>query len=543
MKELLLIGLLLFGNAGEDDQREDYAHYLQATHLIQQERFNEAIPLLDELITNTPDLAHLYFSRSKAMAQLGDAPAALADLEKTIELDAGNVGAYLMLSRMLLMQSVTQHSERVISLLDKVTELEPSNIEAWNMLAYIQMNLGDQEAQFEALKQALSYNESMPTILFQAAETARELGKTEEAEDYYKKASILYERYSSRMQDDPTWQLQLGKVSMNGTRKYDVAVAAFDRVLELLNGSEQMQGLISEAEAGKARTLFFMEDYEPAAELFFKNQNYIFARVPESIPVLLLSYAEAGRVEQALNLLTQLRGGGNEELIQYINRLRATVFSIADRYEEALKIFDNLMKNYGDNVDNYTQFSQIHLDAKNHDEAEKVIDLALEKFPEEQSDLLFVKAVILERMEMREESVKILADLVEIDKENHLALNFLGYTMAEMGKDLVGAKNYLLRALALDPYQGSYLDSLAWVYYKMGDMVNAERYLLEAMKTRYRSAEVREHVGFLYLYKGMEREALAEFELAIEYDLIDVKPIDSLMQQINELREKLGLDK
>ena len=58
-----------------------------------------------------------------------------------------------------------------------------------------------------------------------------------------------------------------------------------------------------------------------------------------------------------------------------------------------------------------------------------------------------------------------------------MALNYLGYMLADRDTRLDEALGYIRRAVALDPQNGAYLDSLGWVYYKMGNYDLAEENL------------------------------------------------------------------
>src|SRR5207245_2843271 len=57
----------------------------------------------------------------------------------------------------------------------------------------------------------------------------------------------------------------------------------------------------------------------------------------------------------------------------------------------------------------------------------------------------------------------------ELNPKNAAALNYLGYTYAEMGVQLEEAERLIRRALEIEPDDGFYVDSLGWVYYQRGD--------------------------------------------------------------------------
>jgi Flp pilus assembly protein TadD len=58
---------------------------------------------------------------------------------------------------------------------------------------------------------------------------------------------------------------------------------------------------------------------------------------------------------------------------------------------------------------------------------------------------------------------------VALNPKNAAALNYLGYTYAEMGTKLDEAEGLIRRALEIEPDDGFYVDSLGWVYFQRGD--------------------------------------------------------------------------
>ncbi|MBQ3688161.1 MAG: tetratricopeptide repeat protein, partial [Treponema sp.] len=80
------------------------------------------------------------------------------------------------------------------------------------------------------------------------------------------------------------------------------------------------------------------------------------------------------------------------------------------------------------------------------------------------------------------------------DEENPTALNGLGYVLAHEERDLVKALNYCKRALALAPSSAACMDSVGWVYYKMGLYTEAKRYLTQAAQLDKNNELIAEHL-------------------------------------------------
>jgi Flp pilus assembly protein TadD len=87
---------------------------------------------------------------------------------------------------------------------------------------------------------------------------------------------------------------------------------------------------------------------------------------------------------------------------------------------------------------------------------------------------------------------------IALNPRNAAALNYLGYSYAEMGVRLDEAESLIRRALALDPDDGFYVDSLGWVYYQRGDYRRAVEQLERAVELAGDDPTVAEHLGDAY---------------------------------------------
>ena len=70
---------------------------------------------------------------------------------------------------------------------------------------------------------------------------------------------------------------------------------------------------------------------------------------------------------------------------------------------------------------------------------------------------------------------------LELDPDNTMTLNYLGYMLADKGDRLPEALKMIRKAVELEPMNGAYLDSLGWVYFKMGEYELAEENLRQAV--------------------------------------------------------------
>jgi tetratricopeptide (TPR) repeat protein len=79
------------------------------------------------------------------------------------------------------------------------------------------------------------------------------------------------------------------------------------------------------------------------------------------------------------------------------------------------------------------------------------------------------------------------------EQTNLTAMNGLGYVLASMGKDLTVALKLCRKAVETAPKSPACLDSLGWVYYKMGMIGEAKKYVERAKKIDGASKEIAAH--------------------------------------------------
>lgn len=101
--------------------------------------------------------------------------------------------------------------------------------------------------------------------------------------------------------------------------------------------------------------------------------------------------------------------------------------------------------------------------------------------------------------------------------------NDLGYFYADTNTNLNLALVLTRKAVSEEPKQAMYIDSLGWVYYRLGRNQDALRELLKAVDISPDNADLRIHLGAVYFALGKSDEAAIEFEKAKTLAMGDVK--------------------
>jgi tetratricopeptide (TPR) repeat protein len=134
----------------------------------------------------------------------------------------------------------------------------------------------------------------------------------------------------------------------------------------------------------------------------------------------------------------------------------------------------------------------------------------------ENAEALFRLGSSLERAGDTAESEKAFTRLLEMRPADGQALNYLGYMWADKNVHLDRAREMLERAVARDPRNGAYQDSLGWVYFRLGKLDLAEKHLKVASDHDPDDPTIHEHLGDLAEKRGNVARAVAEWEKALD---------------------------
>ena len=138
-------------------------------------------------------------------------------------------------------------------------------------------------------------------------------------------------------------------------------------------------------------------------------------------------------------------------------------------------------------------------------ESLKAYDRGLTAFPQSFS-LLYGRAMVHESEGQLGAMEDDLRSILAQDPDHTATLNALGYTLTNHTQRYEEAADLIERALALSPNDPASLDSLGWVYYKLGQYSESEALLREAHNA-FPDPEVAAHLGEVLWVQGRQIEA------------------------------------
>lgn len=205
-----------------------------------------------------------------------------------------------------------------------------------------------------------------------------------------------------------------------------------------------------------------------------------------------------GQPEKALSIYGELRNTKSFELASLFRS--AEILKSNGRLEEALNLVRSYLKSNRQKPRVWSFLSSLYEESKNYSDALEAIKEVLSIEPAN-PDFLFLSGAYLERLGESEESIKIMRQIISLDKNYSAAYNFIGYLYLEKNRSLEEAKDLIKKALRIKPQDPYYLDSLGWYFYLVKDYDSSEKYLLMAHKILPEDDEVNGHLVQLYVVK------------------------------------------
>ncbi|MBC7490616.1 MAG: tetratricopeptide repeat protein, partial [Glaciimonas sp.] len=138
-------------------------------------------------------------------------------------------------------------------------------------------------------------------------------------------------------------------------------------------------------------------------------------------------------------------------------------------------------------------------------EAQRVLETALKRYPKN-PDLLYDYAMVAEKLNNIIIMETSLRKLITLAPNSQQAYNALGYSLADRNIRLPEALSLITKALSLAPQDPFIMDSMGWVQFRLGNLVDAEAHL-RAAYTALPDVEIGVHLGEVLWVKGQKEEA------------------------------------
>ncbi len=160
----------------------------------------------------------------------------------------------------------------------------------------------------------------------------------------------------------------------------------------------------------------------------------------------------------------------------------------------------------------------------------------------ENTVLLFRLGTVQDLTGLRQDCIETMKEVIKIDPEHAGALNYLGYTYAEMGIHLDQAMDLITRALRIQPEDGYITDSLGWVYFQKQNYEQAVIYLEKAARLSNYEPIIAGHLADAYVKTRQYPQALSAYKKALanlkKKDENKIRELEKKIQQVEQHLEQ-----
>ena len=439
--------------------------------------------------------AELRLLYGQALLMAGDVKEGEIQLKKAIELDPKLDDAYISLVRGY--QALGQ-SSRAIETARKLTHVNPGNARGWTMLSRVLLAAKRSKEALEPARRAWELQESDPELVLIYALT---LDMNKRGQDAIKLYEQLY-RFNPGNSDLVQRMVALYKEFGN----LETALSLIDDMID--NSGEEVPGLKMQ----KLIILWEMDRNQEALKLLSELEK----QLPESDRVNFM-YAvgliKVGQQQQAAERFAAIQSAS--PLKPDAMRNQAALLRDLGRFSEALAVLKSLTDRPDADMSGYLLWAEIVGDQRNYTESIKIIESAIKRFPDNPR-LLFLKGAYLEKNGDRKGAELIMREIIEANPKDSSALNFLGYMLAEDGRELDEAESYVHRALKLEPKNGGFIDSLGWIYFQKKMFQRSFQTLEKAVELEPDEGVIWEHIGDVLSALGDKKKALDRYREALK---------------------------
>lgn len=446
-------------------------------------------------------------ARATQIAQfIGADQAALDAATLWVKLDAENPLAQQALSSELV--KAARFSESALHL-QKALDLEPMLNVNFISLQGVDMTEGSRELWLESLTPLVSRYKENQALLFNIASLHQQQNNLEQA------LTICTELLKQHPDFYPAWSLK-ARLQATG-QDFKGAIKTINQALKTFKQDKSFSLL-------KARLLIKDKDIKQAskvfAELHEQHPNDAHILLPLALTQLELEDHSAaklslqkllnlhqmqseahyylGRIEQyqgndlaALNHYLAMKGGR-----EYL-AAQGAIINIHMKQGNHSQALNHVRQQRTIDNENQQAYFLMEVDILNrsgeYDASLKVLNAALKAY-QDSTDLRYSRAMVAEKLGNLDQLEKDLNHIISLEPDNATALNALGYTLADRTSRLDEALVLIEKALQLAPKDPAILDSLGWVYFRMGKLKQALT-LLEQAFALFPDAEVAAHLG------------------------------------------------
>ncbi len=503
--------------------------------LVNEQRGEFAQAVLDYQEALRYDRNHaIYFALSRSYGMLNKFESALDAAREAVRLEPDNAEYRRNLASIYLTAS---KPDSAILQYETLVRLDSSNIESWFNLA----RLYQTRSPLKALAIDQQINDRFGPqwdVLLQMADLCNKLNKYAEAAEALRQMTEI----------DPSNKELRHTLAQTYARaeEFDSSLAVYtalrDEDPDNLEYMSEMAGLN-----------LLLKNYGPAARDFDKilamDSVTIDAKVRIGELYFNQSQKDSTLVPKAKAIFEQLRTEAPKDWRPYW--FLGAIGSLAKDDSASVRNFRKVTELASWNADGWVYLSSVYLTDNNFAEVARILESAIKVLPDDfrvnfflgvaysrlnrnvdavrvleharslnrtDQDAIAQLALVYEALKHYDEADSLYEEALRLNPSNDLVLNNYGYSLAERNVQLERALGMAKKAVAAQPANGSYLDTMGWIYFRLGQFDDAAKFVKEAIAKGEANATVYEHLGDIYYRMNNRDAAIEQWNMALQLD-------------------------
>jgi len=324
------------------------------------------------------------------------------------------------------------------------------------------------------------------------------------AQENPEEALNFYSNFLNKYPKSNDVRLEYAKLLTNG-RKFNEAKNEFIKLVGAANSSAEITiavGLLS----------IELEDYDLAEKYFLQSLK----RNPkdkDQIYIYLAKIADKKNQGDAAIVWLNKVSSGNHFIESKL--IIAEVIAKKESIDKALVFLNTINSNSLDEKLSILQLKISLLTRSNrHQEAFQLMQNEATNFAQS-PEFKFDYALLADKLNKYDLMEKLLREAIKIKPDYAVAYNALGYSFADRNINLEDAKKYIEVALSISPSNHYILDSMGWLYFRLGKLDLALSFIQKAYDVQP-DPEIAAHLGEILWAQGKKKESNDVLELSLQ---------------------------
>ncbi len=505
-------------------------HYLKGIFLQQESRYNEALVEFYQALQYDSSSAEIYNSIAENHMALSHYESAEILLHKSLKYDPENEEALQLVAECHLRLG---RDDEAISIFRKILEINPTDEVARQYLFLLYEKHGDELAVAEQNEALLELYGTNPLIFQRLADIYLKNKKYDKAEFYLKellatdstKAQVYYllgrvkdvqnmpedaaEYYHKALLFDPLNQQAVDRLTYWHRSKKD-----WQQIIDIYLPFFQSDSGNQPARILIAESYYYLDQFDKARELLTPLAS------SDEAPVGVLELLgrielEAKQPQQALTYFERIVRLDQKNKFAWL--FLAFSYSDMDSLTSAENIYTQAVKELPDDAVLWSFYSLNLLDQQKYEQAAFSFEKALALEPDNQNALTNLP-VVYENLKMFTKCDSLYEVALQRMPDSALLLNNFSYSLSERGLRLEEALEMSQKATAANPDNAAYLDTIGWIFYKLGKLNEAEQNIKKSVEVEPSNPVTLEHLGDVYFQLGETKQAKTYWQKALDLD-------------------------